>query len=535
LGTAFCPELGICVPVGKDSLSMKTVWQENGLKKEVLAPVSLVITAFAPVIDARATLTPQLRGGETVLALFDLGSGRCRAGGSALAQVYRQLGDTPPDADDAGLLRAFFQVIQDLNARNKILAYHDRSDGGLIVSLCEMMFAGRLGIDLVLDGLCVGNGSVTAIAALFNEELGAVVQLRVEDLAEVKRIVEEAGLQRCFDTLGTINDQDVLRITHSGKEMFRAGRADLQRVWSETGYQMQRLRDNPGCALEEYDRIALTDDPGLTARLGFDPDEDIAAAYINKRPRVAVLREQGVNGHVEMAAAFDRAGFEAMDVHMSDIVAGRLSLRDFQGFAACGGFSFGDVLGAGRGWANSILFNPRARNEFEAFFERGDSFALGVCNGCQMMSHLAGIIPGADAWPRFERNHSEQFEARLVMVEVVKSPSLFFDGMDGSRIPIVVSHGEGRAVFDGDAAKNDARVALRFIDQSGAIAKSFPFNPNGSPDGITGLTTPDGRFTILMPHPERVFRTVQHSWHPDDWGEDGPWLRIFRNARRWVG
>ena len=534
----LCPRLGISIPVGKDSLSMKTTWQENGAGREVTAPLSLIVSAFAPVEDARRTLTPQLRTdcGETDLLLIDLGEGRCRLGGSALAQVYARLGDEAPDVDRPQALRAFFAVIQRLNREGRILAYHDRADGGLFVTVCEMMFAGRCGVDLEITTLLNGR---SAAATLFNEELGAVLQVRRDDREKVQEALAAAGSGAVCHAIGATNFDQALRIIGSGAEIFSASRVDLHRAWSETTYCLQRLRDNPECAQQEYDRILDTEDPGLSSVLTFDPAQDIAAPFINgrARPRVAILREQGVNGQVEMAAAFDRAGFTAVDVHMSDIMTGRVNLKDYKGFAACGGFSYGDVLGAGEGWAKSIVFNARAREEFEAFFGRSDSFALGVCNGCQMMSNLHELIPGAQHWPHFVRNKSEQFEARFVLLEVQRSPSLFFEGMTGSRIPVAVAHGEGYAEF-ADAtvlAAAEQLVALRFVDNRGNATETYPYNPNGSPRGITGLTTPDGRFTIVMPHPERVFRTVQNSWHPYDWGEEGPWLRVFRNARRWVG
>ena len=533
----LCPQLGISIPVGKDSLSMKTTWDDNGSRKEVTAPLSLIVSAFAPVVDVRGTLTPQLRtdAGDTELVLIDLGAGECRMGGSALAQVYGQTGNIAPDAD-ATRLKAFFGVVQRLNRDRKILAYHDRSDGGLFATVCEMMFAGRTGAAIRLETLPEGK---SAIEFLFNEELGAVLQVRRSDLAAVRKVFAQSGLGSCFHPIGTLSQDDMLGVTIGGKKIIREKRVDLRRAWSETTFHMQQLRDNPECAAQERDRNLDARDPGLSAKLTFDPAEDVAAPYVDRRsaPRVAVLREQGVNGHVEMAAAFDRAGFTAVDVHMSDIIAGRVSLQDFKGFTSCGGFSYGDVLGAGEGWAKSVLFNPRARDEFEAFFRRPDTFALGVCNGCQMMSNLQELIPGAEAWPHFVRNRSEQFEARFVMLEVQRSPSLFFQGMTGSRIPIVVSHGEGYAEFRDAAARKaaEALVALRYVDNRGAVTEAYPSNPNGSPAGITGLTTPDGRFTILMPHPERVYRTVLNSWRPEEWGEDGPWLRIFRNARRWVG
>ena len=533
----LCPRLGIGIPVGKDSMSMRTAWEDNGRQKEVRSPVSLIVSAFAPCLDARATLTPQLVPDEdTTLLLVDLGGGKCRLAGSALAQVFAQTGEVAPDVDDPDKLAAFFHAVQSLNAHGYLLAYHDRSDGGLFASLCEMMFASHLGVSVELGAVARTRG---ALAALFNEELGAVLQVSRGDLPAVRAVFEDAGLGAELSELGGLNRSGRLIVTAGGKAVLNEVGTLLQRAWSETTYHIQRLRDNPECAQQEFDGILDAEDPGLRPRLGFDPAQDIAAPYIaaGVRPRVAVLREQGVNGQIEMAAAFDRAGFEAIDVHMTDILSGRSGLQSYQGIVACGGFSYGDVLGAGEGWAKSILFNPRAREEFEGFFHRADSFALGVCNGCQMMSNLRGMIPGAWHWPHFVRNRSEQFEARFVLVEVARSPSLFFAGMEGSRIPIATAHGEGYAEFESASALREARpfVALRFVDHYGKPTERYPFNPNGSPEGITGLTTPDGRFTIVMPHPERVFRTVQNSWHPEEWGEDGPWLRMFRNARRWVG
>jgi phosphoribosylformylglycinamidine synthase len=538
VGMELCPRLGISIPVGKDSMSMQTSWRERGRVKRVVAPLSLIVSAFAPTLDVRQTLTPQLRAlhEDTVLLLVDLGGGRNRLGGSALAQVFGQLGNDPPDLDQPEKLSAFFGVVQALNGSGKLLAYHDRSDGGLFATLCEMMFASHVGVTVDIDSLTGADG---AIAALFSEELGAVLQLRRSDLVETQEAFEAAGLAGECLPLGGVNQAGRLVVTANGREIYSESGIELQRAWAQTTYHLQRLRDNPHCARQEYDRLLDAADPGLHAALTFDPAEDIAAPFVasSGRPRVAILREQGVNGQIEMAAAFDRAGFSAIDVHMSDIIAGRTRLADFAGLAACGGFSYGDVLGAGEGWAKSILFNPRARDEFEAFFQRDDSFALGVCNGCQMMSNLRGMIPGAQSWPHFVRNRSEQFEARFVMVEATRSPSLFFAGMAGSRMPIATAHGEGFAEFRDAAQLQTARplVTLRFVDNRGEPAARYPFNPNGSPDGITGLTTPDGRFTIVMPHPERVFRTVQNSWHPPEWGEDGPWMRMFRNARRWVG
>ncbi|HWA14533.1 MAG TPA: phosphoribosylformylglycinamidine synthase [Burkholderiales bacterium] len=530
----LCPALGISIPVGKDSMSMRTGWEEGGRKKEVVAPLSLIVSAFAPCPDVRKTLTPQLAADvATRLVLIDLGSGRNRLGGSVLAQVYGQSGNEAPDVDSAAKLKALFETVQRLNEDGRILAYHDRSDGGLFVTLAEMMFAGHVGVTVDIGS----PGDVLGV--LFNEELGAVLQVRAADLREVRRAFTDAGLgAECHD-LGSVNRDGRLIVKTGGKTLYAASGIALQRAWSETTYQMQKLRDNPACAQQEYDRLLDAADPGLHAKLGFDPAEDVAAPFIASgvRPKVAILREQGVNGQVEMAAAFDRAGFDAIDVHMSDVICGRITLEAFRGFVACGGFSYGDVLGAGEGWAKSILFNARARDEFEAFFQRGDSFALGVCNGCQMMSNLHEIIPGTAHWPHFVRNRSEQFEARVAMVEVQKSPSLFFAGMEGSRMPIAVAHGEGYAEFSSPAQLAGARklVAVRFVDNRGGRTETYPLNPNGSPEGITGLTTADGRFTVLMPHPERAFRTVQNSWHPRQWGEDSPWMRMFRNARRWAG
>ena len=531
VGMELCPQLGISIPVGKDSLSMKTTWSDGGIAKAVTAPMSLIVSAFAPVTDARKTLKPQLRldCGNTVLVLLDLGAGKNRLGGSALAQVYGRVGSEAPDLDAPRQFVQWFDTVQKLNREGRILAYHDRADGGLFVTLCEMAFAARAGLDIKLPRL-------DAIAELFNEELGAVIQVRESDLPLVRGAFAGAGLAAQFVEIGQPVAGDAIRIECGGAEIYRASRIELHRAWSATTFQMQTLRDNPECARQEYDRILDAADPGITPHLTFDPAADIAAPLIGgARPRIAILREQGVNGQIEMGAAFDRAGFEAYDVHMSDIIAGRVRLADFKGFAACGGFSYGDVLGAGEGWAKSILFNRRARDEFAAFFQRADSFALGVCNGCQMMSNLHEIIPGTAAWPHFVRNKSEQFEARFASVEVLPTPSLFFAGMAGSRLPIAVAHGEGYAEFADEAQRGRALVALRFVDNRGDATEVYPFNPNGSPGGITGLTTADGRFTVLMPHPERVFRSVQNSWHPAGWGEDGPWLRMFRNARKWVG
>ncbi len=536
LGLELCPALGVAIPVGKDSMSMKTRWTDHENRpREVIAPLSLIVSAFAPVRDAGRTLTPQLRTdmGATDLILIDLGRGRNRLGTSCLAQVYGQVGSTAPDLDDPRLLTGFFASIQALNQAGLPLAYHDRSDGGLFVTLCEMAFAGRCGLEIDLDP-----AGPDDLAVLFSEELGAVIQTRRVDRDDVLKLLAAQGLGDCSSVIGTPQESEDIRFRRGGMEVFAASRSELQQLWSETSLHMQSLRDNPDCAREEFDRIADTADPGLTVALGFDPAENVAAPYVlsGVRPRLAVLREQGVNGQLEMAAAFYQAGFECVDVHMSDIIAGRVNLAGFRALAACGGFSYGDVLGAGAGWAKSILFNPRARDQFRAFFERGDTFALGVCNGCQMLSHLRELIPGADYWPRFGRNRSEQFEARLVMVEVTDSPSVLLTGMAGSRLPIVVAHGEGRAEFPAaeDPSKVAPRVALRYVENGGGIAVRYPANPNGSPAGITGLTTGDGRVTVMMPHPERLFRALQYSWRPDHWEGYGPWMRLFRNARVWV-
>jgi phosphoribosylformylglycinamidine synthase len=534
----LCPQLGISIPVGKDSMSMKVTWERGGATREVTSPLSLIVSAFAPCLDARKTLTPQLRATEenSVLVLIDVSSGRNRLGGSVLAQAYGQLGDTAPDLDEPGKLKACFAALQTLNDAGKLLAYHDRSDGGLFVAACEMMFAGHVGVTLDIEPLLNG---AAPLAALFSEELGAVLQVRRRDLAEVQRAFDAVGLGGQCHPVGTLNRVGRFMINVRGRELYSESGIALQRVWSEMSYHLQRLRDNPQCAREEFDRILDAEDPGLNARLTYDPAQDVAAPFVVRgvRPPIAVIREQGVNGQIEMAAAFDRAGFDVHDVHMSDIIVGRVSLRRFQGFVAPGGFSYGDVLGAGEGWAKSILFNPRARAEFEAFFKRGDSFGLGVCNGCQMMSNLRTLIPGAASWPHFVRNRSEQFEGRLVLARVEKSASLFFQGMQGSRMPVAVAHGEGYAEFKDKGQLEVAQplICLRFVDNRGNPTELYPLNPNGSPQGVTGLTTPDGRFTIVMPHPERVFRSVQNSWHPDDWGEDGPWMRMFRNARKWIG
>ncbi|RKZ42609.1 MAG: phosphoribosylformylglycinamidine synthase [Gammaproteobacteria bacterium] len=520
----LCPALGINIPVGKDSLSMHTQWDD----KSVTAPLSLIISAFARVSDIRRSLTPQLQGGDTVLLLIDLGKGQNRLGGSALAQVYNQLGEIPPDVDHPQDLKDFFNTIQTLNQQGKLLAYHDRSDGGLFTTLCEMAFAGHTGLDIHLDNLDSDNFS-----SLFNEELGAVIQIKKAELAEVQNsFARQTNFSQHVHILGTLNQSDTLNFYQNQKLILSLERATLQRAWTETSYRLQKRRDNPVTAQQEYDALLNHHDPGLSVHCTFKCQ---APSIGGTRPSVAILREQGVNGQLEMAAAFDRAGFRSVDVHSSDILSGRVSLKDFQGLAACGGFSYGDVLGAGGGWAKSILLNPRAYDEFSAFFHRSNTFALGVCNGCQMMAQLRDLIPGASHWPVFVRNQSEQFEARLVMVEVIDSPSIFLQGMAGSRLPVVVSHGEGRVTgVPGKHSLENSLVALRYIDNEGMVTETYPANPNGSPLGLTGLTTQDGRFTIMMPHPERLFLSHQYSWLPNDWqSEDGPWMQMFWNARRW--
>ncbi len=549
----LCKQIGISIPVGKDSLSMRTAWDENGEKKQVVSPLSLVITSFAAVTDVRKTLTPVLDRdcGESDLILIDLGKNRL--GGSCLAQVYNATGSDAPDVDEPAKLKALFDTVQKLNADGLIRAYHDRSDGGLFTAAAEMAFASRCGVTLDLDGICfdaqaldvdgsekrpdlmAGRDFENVVRALFNEEVGALIQVKRDDRSTVTAALRAAGLPYHF--VGYPNMSDEIRVVRNAKKLLRETRVNLQRAWSETSYQMQAMRDNPSCAQQEFDRILDTSDPGLSPKLTFDPQEDFTQIYLQlgAKPRMAILREQGVNSHYEMAAAFDRAGFQSVDVHMSDILAGRVNLKDFKGLVACGGFSYGDVLGAGQGWAKTILMHEGCRDEFAEFFNRKDTFALGVCNGCQMMSALKSLIPGAEHWPAFRRNRVEQFEARFVQTEVLASPSLFFTGMEGSLVPIVVSHGEGRAVFDNAADQEKCLSALRYVDNKGNPTEVYPYNPNGSPNGLTAVTTEDGRFTIMMPHPERVFRTVQMSYHPANWGEDAPWMRMFRNARRWVG
>ncbi|EDU60069.1 phosphoribosylformylglycinamidine synthase [Providencia stuartii ATCC 25827] len=537
VGEELCPALGLTIPVGKDSMSMKTRWQDNGEEREMTSPLSLIISAFGRVEDVRLTVTPELKTDvDSALMLIDLGQGHNALGGSALAQVYRQLGNKAPDVRDPKLLSGFFAAIQRLLSEQKLLAYHDRSDGGLFVTLAEMAFAGHCGINVDISEF-----DEDILAALFNEELGAVIQIKQQDKQYVENCFAEAGLGECLHYLGTVTQEDALVINSRDTVVYQESRSTLREWWAETTWQMQRLRDNEACADEEHKAKLDSQDPGLNTQLTFDIAEDIAAPYIlsGVRPKVAVLREQGVNSHVEMAAAFDRAGFDAVDVHMSDLLAGHVSLAGFQTLVACGGFSYGDVLGAGEGWAKSILFNNQVRDEFAAFFARQDTLSLGVCNGCQMMSNLYELIPGAELWPRFVRNRSERFEARFSLVEVAKSPSLLLQDMVGSRMPIAVSHGEGLVEARNPAhiqqLENHSLVALRFVNNYGQVTEQYPANPNGSVNGITSVTSMDGRATIMMPHPERVFRTVSHSWHPENWGEDGPWMRIFRNARKQLG
>ncbi len=552
VGMQLCPALGITIPVGKDSLSMSTVWMEGQTQKRMSAPVSLIVSAFAPCRDIRGTLTPQLRrpaetlangrpAGETALLLIDLGRGRNRLGGSVFAHVQSQLGDVPPDLDDPADLKGFWNAIQSLNQAGRILAYHDRSDGGLAVTLLEMAFAGHVGVDVAMDAAAGDRDAL--LASLFSEEVGAVVQVRKDDLDAVMAVLREEKLDGCCRVVGHLNTRYSLRVFAGATLAYEQDLSELRALWSDVTHRIARLRDNPRCADAEQAVRLDRDDPGITPRLTFayplGGTRSQIAAKGDRRPAMAILREQGVNGQVEMAAAFDRAGFRAVDVHMTDILSGRRSLRDFHGLVACGGFSYGDVLGAGEGWAKSILFNPQARTEFAAFFAREDTFALGVCNGCQMMSNLRSIIPGSDHWPRFVQNQSERFEARFASVHIDPSPSILFEGMEGSVLPIAVSHGEGFAEFvDAAAAKacNDSGcVAARYVDNHHRVTETYPLNPNGSPHGITALTTRNGRVTIMMPHPERVHRSSAMSWHPADWEDDSPWMKLFYNARLWVG
>jgi phosphoribosylformylglycinamidine synthase len=538
IGMELCPALGIAIPVGKDSLSMRTVWQDNDTEKSVTSPVSLVVSAFAPVVDVRMSLTPEIKPEpDCRLLLIDLGRGKNRLGGSCLAQVYNDTRGEPADLEQAKDLKDFFRCIQILNEMGLLLAYHDRSDGGLFTTLCEMAFAGRSGLEISLDAL-----GEDPIASLFSEELGAVIQVRGSQVETILKTFAQCGdIVEHVHVLGAPSNYQQLTFNLQGKTILQDDLLALHRLWSETTFLMQSLRDNPDSAEQDYHRLDHDDDPGLSIQLGYEHVDLPAAPAIvgSNRPRMAILREQGINGQIEMAAAFDRAGFDAVDVHMSDIIAGRITLDEFRGLVACGGFSYGDVLGAGGGWASSILYNPQAREQFSNFFQRDDSFALGVCNGCQMMSQLHELIPGAEHWPAFKRNMSDVFEARLVMVEVQQSSSILFAGMAGARMPIAVAHGEGRVEYRNteQAARlaEAEQIALRYIDNSGNVTEQYPHNPNGSPQGITGLTTVDGRFTIMMPHPERVFLSRQYSWAPYEWKhETTPWMTMFANARKWV-
>jgi len=563
VGMELCPALGITIPVGKDSMSMSTAGKDaSGADRRMTAPVSLIISAFAPVTDIRLSLTPQLAPHkDTALLLVDLGRGQNRLGGSILAQVVSQTGEDPPDVDDPTDLKNFWNVIQQLGREKKLLAYHDRSDGGLLATVVEMAFAGHVGVDLDLpagDPLAGTHqgallASRAAYAALFSEELGAVIQIRESHLAEVESAFRAHGLADCVSRIGKVNSKFALRIRQAGTEILNENLFTLRSYWSDVTHRIAALRDNPACADSEQQVRLDQGDPGISPKLTFHlgaeakPESKTVDPFVTTAPfvmmraapPVAILREQGVNGEVEMAAAFVRAGFKAVDVHMTDILSGRVSLKDFRGIAACGGFSYGDVLGAGEGWAKSVLFHPEALAEFSAFFQRADTFALGVCNGCQMMSNLKSIIPGAELWPRFVQNQSERYEGRLVSVKIEKSPSVLFAGMEGSVIPIVTAHGEGYAEFaSAEAAKkcsDSGLVTARFVNNRHEVTEQYPLNPNGSPLGMTAFTTTTGRVTILMPHPERVFRTQAMSWHPADWGEDSPWMKLFYNARTWVG
>ena len=558
VGMDLCPALGISIPVGKDSLSMRTRWQQGGQTRQVVAPVSLIVTAFVTLDDVRGTLTPQLQAGDTSLILIDLGQGQARMGGSILGQTLQQFGQAVPDLDDPQLLKSLIAAIGQLRGEGRLLAYHDRSDGGLWAAACEMAFAGQRGLSLNVDllvtegdgisdsradtgdaknwaGQASGRREELTLKALFNEELGALIQVRSGERDAVLGTLRAHGLGKFSHVVGKPNDKRVIEVWRDAKSQFSAPLEDLHKTWDEVSWRISRQRDNPACADSEH-ALAGVAAPGLQMAPSFDPQDNVAAPFVGRaRPKVAILREQGVNSHVETSYVFDQAGFETFDVHMSDLQAGRARLDQFQGFVACGGFSYGDTLGAGEGWARSVMFNPRLAEQFSAFFGRHDTFALGICNGCQMMAALSPIIPGAQAWPQFTRNQSEQFEARLAQVEVLDSPSIFFAGMAGSRLPIAVAHGEGRADFSqrGDAAA--VHRAMRFVDGHGQPTEAYPLNPNGSPGGLTAVTTPDGRFTALMPHPERVFRNVLMSWTDGDLNAHSPWMRMFQNARRWVG
>ena len=528
IGMHLCPDLGISIPVGKDSMSMKTTWLDQSQEKTVVSPVSLIVSAFAPVFDARKTLTPALDRNlkDSGLIYIDLGFGKNRLGASCFNLVFNQVGDIAPTLDDTKILKAFFEMIQTLKNEDVIVAYHDRSDGGLFTTLTEMAFAGRCGLDIDLSKC---GHDIKAI--LFNEELGAVIQVKKEHIADVLTRMNRALKDHAF-LIGSINSHQTIHIQHENKTVFKDIRANLQNAWSETSYKMQAMRDNPECALEEFSLISDDLDPGISPQFNFEIPQTFAIK--KTKPKIAILREQGVNGHVEMAAAFSRAGFEAHDVHMSDIIQDRKSLNDFSALVACGGFSYGDVLGAGEGWAKSILFNRKTRDAFETFFSRPDTIALGICNGCQMMSNLKEIIPGSSLWPHFVKNKSEQFEARFVSVEILPSNSIFFTGMHGAILPIAVAHGEGYTEYEDSKQLNDVLnhqlATLRYVDNYHKGTSAYPMNPNGSPQGMTGFTSDNGRFSIMMPHPERVFRTVQNSWHPETWDELAPWYKMFANA-----
>ena len=569
VGMELCPALGISIPVGKDSLSMRTQWSDGADKKKVTSPVSLIVTAFATLADVRSTLTPQLDTTEadTTLVLVDLGAGRNRMAGSILAQTLGQSGDTVPDLDDPQQLVQLVNAVNTLRAQGRILAYHDRSDGGLFATVCEMAFAGNVGVALNVDMLVTEGDGISdsrmdsgdaknwatqvsarreelTLKALFNEELGVVLQVRTSERNEVMQTLRDHGLSKHSHFVGktrpagsdiTVGVGEV-QVWRDAKQVFSASLEDLHQVWDSVSWKIAQQRDNPACADAEHAVVGALNNPGAHVLIAPSATENVAAPFLNlARPRVAILREQGVNSHVEMAYAFTEAGFEAYDVHMTDLQSGRADLAHFRGVVACGGFSYGDTLGAGIGWARSITFNPVLASQFQAFFGRSDTFGLGVCNGCQMFAELADIIPGAEAWPRFTTNQSERFEARLSMVEVLESPSLFLQGMAGSRLPIAVAHGEGFANFKYRGNPEKAIAAMRFVDNFGAATEAYPFNPNGSPDGLTAVTTADGRFTAMMPHPERVFRNIQMSWTSGDKSAHSPWMRIWQNARKWVG
>jgi phosphoribosylformylglycinamidine synthase len=562
VGMELCPALGISVPVGKDSLSMRTRWSEGGQSRQVTAPVSLIVSAFVTLDDVGGTLTPQLQPGDNTLILIDLGQGRNRMAGSMLAQVINQTGnvsDGVPDLDDPAQLKSLIAAINELRAEGCLLAYHDRSDGGLWATVCEMAFAGHVGVSLNVDMLVTEGDGISdsrmdwgdsknwagqvgarrqelTLKALFSEELGAVIQVPTTVRNEVMQTLRRHGLSKHSHFIGKPNGRSTVEVWRDTKAVFTAPLRELQQAWDEVSWRIAQLRDNPACADAEHAAVGQADDTGLHVHLSFDAADNVAAPFIHTtRPKLAILREQGVNSQVEMSRAMALAGFDTFDVHMSDLQSGRARLDQFIGFVACGGFSYGDTLGAGEGWARSILFNPMLAEQFATFFARTDTFALGVCNGCQMMAALAPIIPGAHAWPRFTRNLSEQFEARLSLVEVLDSPSILLAGMAGSRLPVAVSHGEGRADFSQRGDASAVHRAMRFVDHAGQATEAYPFNPNGSPGGLTAVTTPDGRYTALMPHPERVFRQVQLSWTNGDLSASSPWMRLFGNARRWVG